>query len=135
MPLLQRIYITFILLKMELKKILVYDKEASLARFLKKEFGKSLEFEFYKNFYNDYSLDDLQLEYLFVVFVIYSEMDLFDFIKIYDKKVPIIVFSFRKELLVKFEGLRGVHLLDGSVLKQEIIDYFQSFLATHAEYV
>ena len=120
---------------MRLKKILVYDKEASLARFLKKEFGKSLEFEFYKKFYNDYSLDDLQLEYSFVVFVIYSEMDLFDFIKIYDKKVPIIVFSFRKELLVKFEGLRGVHLLDGSMLKQQIIDCFQSFLVTHAEYV
>ena len=118
---------------MRLKKILVYDNNNTFPKFLKSVFGEKFEINVYKNFNNDYNFDDMLKEYATIVFVIYSEMDLFDFIKIYDKGIPIIVCSFKNEILTKFKTLKNINLLDGTMTKQEIMNYFQNTLRIHAD--
>ncbi len=112
---------------MESKCVLIYDNQHGFSRFLKKEFGKVIDFKVYKNFDSISNLDTIQEYYSFVIFVIYSESDLFDFIKIHGKGLPIVVCSF-KVILNKFENNDGISFIDISKCKKELLNDFQFFL-------
>jgi hypothetical protein len=112
---------------MESKRVLVYDNQHGFSRFLKKEFGKVIDFKVYKNFDSISSFDTIKEDYSFIIFIIYSEDDLFDFIKIHGKGLPIVICSF-KAILNRFDNNNGFSFIDISRCKKELLNDFQFFL-------
>ncbi|MDW8850696.1 hypothetical protein SD960_11370 [Flavobacterium sp. MMLR14_040] len=104
------------------KKMFVYDSQHGFSRFINKEFGKDFQFEILKKITDDTVLLNMKEHYLLIFFVVYSEKDLFDFLKIYNQDVPIAVCSFKKEILDKFNFNNDFMLLDISALKSEWIN-------------
>lgn len=111
---------------MESKRVLVYDNQHGFSRFLKKEFGKVIDFKVCKNLHSISNLDTIKEDYSFVIFIIYSEGDLFDFIKIHRKGLPIVICSF-KAILNKFDHNSGVSFIDISKCKKELLNDFHFF--------
>ncbi|WP_131474526.1 hypothetical protein [Flavobacterium sp. KMS] len=112
---------------MESKQVIVYDNQHGYSRFLKKEFGKRIDFEVYKKFNFISDFDNSKSDYSFIFFVIYSENDLLDFIKIHDQGLPIVVCS-SKGVFDKFDNNCGINFIDISKPKKELVNDFQSFL-------
>jgi hypothetical protein len=112
---------------MESKRVLVYDNQHAFSRFLKKEFGKVIDLKVYKNFHSVSSLGAIKEDYSFIIFIIYSEGDLFDFIKVHGKGVPIVICSC-KTILDKFDNNSGVSFIDISKSKKELLKDFHLFL-------
>lgn len=106
------------------KKGLVYDNQKYFSRFLKYEFDQEFDFNAYRNFdYFDQNLNN----YSVIIFVIYSEDEIFDFIRVYKKGIPIIVCSFNKQILEKFNKMEDVSVLDTSNLRSELIIELRNF--------
>ncbi|AYN03649.1 hypothetical protein [Flavobacterium sp. 140616W15] len=118
---------------METKEVLVYDNQHGFSRFLKKQFGKDINFKVYKKFSSEDNFDNIQEEYSFIFFIVYSGEDLFDFIKLQRKGVPIVVCSFNKEVLYKFKNIDDISLLDISASREELINNFQMALHTYSD--
>ena len=113
---------------MESKRVLVYDNQHAFSRFLKKEFGKVIDFKVYKNFHSVSRLDTITEDCSFIIFIIYSEGDLFDFIKVHGKGLPIVVCSI-KPMLNKFDYNSGVSFIDLSKSKKELLNDFHFILS------
>jgi len=107
------------------KKCVVYDSQNYFSRFLKYEFRKTMKFDSYKNFEQ---FENVITDYSIIVFVIYLEEELFDFMKIHKKEVPMIVCTFNKNLLMKMQNFDEILLLDTSKIKSEVITEFKSYL-------
>lgn len=106
------------------RKGLVYDNQKYFSRFLKYEFEQEFDFNAYRNFnYFDEKLSN----YSVIIFVIYSEEELFDFLRIYKKGIPMIVCSFNKQILEKFNKMEDVSVLDTSNLRSELIIELRNF--------
>ncbi|MEO8532444.1 MAG: hypothetical protein ABI441_01775 [Flavobacterium sp.] len=118
---------------MENNKVLIYDNQHGFSRFLTKIFGEAYDFEIFKKFDNSLDFDNFEKEYLLAFFVIYSEKDLFDFIKIYRKGVPLVVCSYNEVLLHQLESITDVNIINTSKSKQELVNDFQIFLYTYVE--
>jgi hypothetical protein len=111
---------------MDSKKILVYDNQHCLAIFLKYKFGKNYDFVNFKKIKEKEEDNLSEKEFWFVFFVIYSEIDLYDFVRIYNKGIPVIVASYNIEILKKMSHLNNVLLFDISLKKNEITDNFSN---------
>lgn len=107
---------------MESKKILVYDNQHYLARFLKLRFDKKYDFVVYNKFREKDEFNSIEDEFSFVFFVIYSDTDLYDFIRIYAKGIPVIVASHNKEILSKMNQVGDLLVFDASLKKNEMAD-------------
>ncbi|MFW0739986.1 hypothetical protein [Flavobacterium sp. T12S277] len=106
------------------RKGLIYDSQKYFSRFLKHEFQEDYSFDAYCNFkYFDKVLD----KYSVIVFVIYSEKELLDFLKVYRKEIPLIICSFNNGILSELGKIEEVLLLDTSKLKPEIINELKSY--------
>lgn len=107
-----------------MKKGLVYDNQKYFSRFLKYEFEQEFDFNVCRNFdYFDQKLND----YSVIIFVIYSEDEIFDFISVYKKGIPVIVCSFNKQILNKLKKMEDVSVLDTSSLRSELIIELRNF--------
>lgn len=103
---------------MNKKKGLVYDKQKYFSRLLKNKFQQHISFDAYQNFnYLDKGLKD----YSIIVFVLYSEDEMFDFMKVYRKGIPIIICTFSKERLIKLSRIDDILLLDSSKILPDIV--------------
>lgn len=102
---------------MNKKKGLVYDNQKYFLRLLKYEF-KDISFDSYSNF--NY-FNEILNNYSIIIFVIYSEEELFDFMKVYKKGVPLIMCTFSKERLIKLQSIDDLILLDTSKVRSEIV--------------
>lgn len=118
---------------MENNKVLIYDNQHGFSRFLTKVFGEVYDFKIFKKFDVTFDFDSFQKEYLLAFFVIYSEKNLFDLMKIYRKGVPLVVCTFNEQLLHEFERITDVSVINTSRSKQELINDFQIFLYTYVE--
>ena len=110
---------------MNIEKPAVYDSLNNFARFLKYEFKKNINFDSFKNF------DSFESEinkYSTILFVIYSEDDLADFMKIYKKGIPMIVCTPSDSLYTKMKSIKGILVLDTSRMKSEVITELKSYL-------
>lgn len=106
------------------RKGLVYDNQKYFSRFLKYEFEQEFDFNVYRNFnYFDEKLSN----YFVIIFVIYTEEELFDFLRVYEKGIPLIVCSFNKQILDKFNKMDDVSVLDTSSLRSELIIELRNF--------
>lgn len=108
----------------KLKQILVFDKQHYFSRFLKYEFN---ELFYFKKFSNDEDLNDIKKKFLTIVFVIYSESDLLDFVKVYGSGVQILVCTYNKEVLDKMKNINDIILLDTSKTKFEMVKELRNF--------
>jgi len=110
---------------MDTKKGVVYDSQNYFSRFLKYEFRDELEFDSFRNFttfengLNDYST---------IVFVIYSEEEIINLMRIFKNGIPLIVCTFNQKLLQKMRFIDGILLLDTSKIKSEIITELRLYL-------
>ncbi|MCD0467706.1 hypothetical protein [Flavobacterium sp. ENC] len=118
---------------MKNNKVLIYDNQHGFSRFLTKVFGEVYDFEIFKKFDTTFDFDNLKNEYLLAFFVIYSEKNIFDLMKIYRKEVPLVVCTFNEQLLHQFESITDISVINTSKCKQELINDFQIFLYTYVE--
>jgi hypothetical protein len=103
---------------MNKKKGLVYDNQKYFSRLLKYEFKEDISFDTYSNFK---CFNEILDNYSIIIFVIYSEEELFDFMKVYKKGVPLILCTFSKERLIKLQKIEDLILLDTSKVRSEIV--------------
>ncbi|CAA9203309.1 hypothetical protein [Flavobacterium collinsii] len=107
---------------MKLSKILIYDNGHYFSRLVKYKFKKDFDFKVFKNFDRVENFDDIENVYSIIVFVIYSETDLFDFIRIYKKGVQVVVATHDKEILKKMTNINDILLFDISIKRLEILE-------------
>lgn len=112
-------------LNMKKKKVLVYDSQHCFSRFLKYEFKKDFAFEVYKNFKK---FDNIIEHYAIMLFVLNSEEELYDLMRIYKKGVPLIVCTFNKDIKSKLKMMEDILLLDLSKVKTEMRSELKFFL-------
>jgi hypothetical protein len=112
---------------MELKQVLVYDNQHGFSRFLKKEFGKEIDFKVYKKFDRISNFDNFKSDYSFIFFVIYSENDLYDLIKIHEKGLPVVVCGYKAKFN-EFDNNNILSFIDTSKPKKELVNDFQFYL-------
>lgn len=110
---------------MNTEKHVVYDSQNYFARFLKYEFKKSIEFDSFRKFE---SFEKKISNYSKILFVIYSDEELVNFMKIYKKGIPIIACTFDVKLFYKMKSIYGILVLDTSKMKSEIIIELKSYL-------
>lgn len=110
---------------MEKKRGLVYDSQKCFSRFLKYEFKKEFEFDVYKNFkkYNN-----CLKEYSVILFVIYSNEELIDLMRIYKRGVPLIVSTLNEEIKEKLEKIEDILLFDPTKIKSEMRNELKFYL-------
>lgn len=110
---------------MNIKKAVVYDSQNYFSRFLKSQFRENFDFDSFKNFKK---FENGIKDCFVIIFVIYSEEELVDFMKIYKKGIPIIVCTFNEKLLLKMSYIDKILLLDTSKIKSEIKVELNSYL-------
>ena len=96
----------------------------SVYQILKYEFKETFSFDAYTNFK---SFDKGLKKYSIIVFVIYSYEELLDFMSVYKKGIPIIVCTFNNKMMLEFEKIEEILLLDTSNVKSEIIIELKSY--------
>jgi hypothetical protein len=102
-----------------MKRALIYGNQKCFSKFLKSKFQEIFLFDVYKNL--GYLNNDLNV-YSVIVFVIYTEEDLLDFLKVYGKGIPLVVCAFNKRIVEVLKDLKDVFLLDTSKIRSEILD-------------
>lgn len=109
---------------MQKRKGLVFDNQSYFSKLLKKNFQRHISFDTYRNFkYFNHALNN----YSVILFVIYSEDQIFDLMKVYDKGVPLIICTFNKERLIKLKRIDNVMLLDASKILPEIVTNLRTY--------
>ncbi|MFQ6601719.1 hypothetical protein [Flavobacterium sp. C3NV] len=104
-------------MKKMIKKGLVYDSQKGFSRFLKYEFKEDYTFDVYKNFKK---FDDVIKDYYVIIFVVYSDNELLDLMRIYKKGVPLIVSTVNKEIKSKLEKIEDLLIFDPTKVKSEM---------------
>lgn len=115
---------------MEFKKMLVYDQNDCFAAVLRREIKLNIDVISCNTFPAGFDFNSKQGEYAIVLFVCNSIEDLFDFIKIHNKGVPVIVCAFNRELLLEFTKIDDIILLDGCLIKKELLQNIKMYLTT-----
>lgn len=110
---------------MKKKKVLVYDSQHCFSRFLKYEFKKDFAFDVYKNFKK---FDNIIEHYAIMLFVVNSDKELYDLIRIHQRGIPLIVSTFNKEIKLKLETIDSILLFDPSNVKSEMRAELKFFL-------
>lgn len=109
---------------MQKRKGLVFDNQSYFSKIVKKDFQRHISFETHRDFkYFNSVLNN----YSVIIFVIYSEDQIFDFMKVYGKGIPLIICTFNKERLIKLRRIDNVMLLDASKILPEIVANLRSY--------
>lgn len=109
---------------MEPQQILVYDKQHYFFRILKYELSNHFKFE---NLKNAKDIID-ESAYEMIVFVMYAETDLSDFIRVctkWDKQI--LVCTHNKIIFDKLQNIKNVVLFDALKTKNEMVKQLHSF--------
>lgn len=107
------------------KKGIVFDNQNYFSKIVKNKFKEHIVFDMHKNFKNF----DKNNNYSILIFVIYSEDDIYNLLKVNNLGIPIIICAFNKERLTKLRRLENIMLLDASKILPEIIVQLQSYFA------
>jgi hypothetical protein len=106
----------------ELQKILVYDKQHYFSKFLKLQF-KNINFQKVKNEENFYD----PTKYMAIVFVLYSEPEVFDFLNVRINGKQVLVCTYNTKILNKMKKFNNITLVDTSKTKIEMIKEVRKF--------
>lgn len=105
-----------------MEKMVVFDNQHYLFRFLKQEFT---EFKIIKG-KEEIILNGMSEEFSIVVFVIYSESDLIDLLRVYSNGVRIVVCCSVVKILNRLFGIHNLMIVDTSQLKFEMVKDFRN---------
>ena len=108
-----------------MKKVLVYDNQRYFSRYLKYEYSDEFDFEVFINFKE---FDGIVSDYSFLIFVIYSEKELWDLMRIYKKDIRLIVCTLNNEILQKLEKIEDILIFDISQVKSEMTKNLNFYL-------
>lgn len=107
-------------------KILLYDTKKKFFKILKYAFKKDFVFDVYSDITDFEALLD---EYSSVVFVIYSESNLKEFMRVSQKGVPIIVCTSKQEIFEKLKDINEIFLYDCSKIKSEMVVELKNYFS------
>jgi hypothetical protein len=110
---------------MSMKKVLVYDGQRYFSRYLRYEYGDEFDFNVFINFKE---FDGIVSGYSFMVFVIYSERELLDLMRIYKQDVKLIICTLNKDILQKLKKIEDILIFDMSEVKSEMVKNFDFYL-------
>ncbi len=108
---------------MEKDKVILFDPKKKFFKFLKYGFRRYFTFDVYSDLNH---FEAIMNNYSRVVFVIYSENILNDFIRISQKGVPIMVFTSEPEIFEQLKEINKVYLFDISKVKSEMLSELKS---------
>lgn len=106
------------------KKGVVFDTQNYFSKLVKHKFKEHISFESYKNLEK---FDKKNCDHSIIIFVIYSEYEFYNLMKVYNIGIPMIICAFNKEILIKFKRAENMMLLDASKILPEIIIQLQSY--------
>jgi hypothetical protein len=106
------------ILKMNTKKIVLYDSRKHFYRFLKWELKNTFEFDYFKDFK---CFKDAINDYYTILFVVYSKEEIINLMSIYKKGIAIIVCTSSNDFLFKMKNIDEILLLNTSEIKSEVI--------------
>lgn len=113
---------------MSIKKGIIYGNQKYFYRLLKYKFDNEFIFDSFKKVKEFKSLSK---DYILVIFVIYTEAELEDLMKVYKNDIPLIVCSFNKNILNSLKNNENMLLVDTSKVRSEILldlkTYFNFF--------
>ena len=101
------------------KRALIYGNQKCFSKFLKCKFQDVLMLDICRDFR---SLNDELDVYAAIVFVVYTEEDFLDFLRVYGKGIPLVVCSFNKRISTILLDLDDVFLLDTSNVRSQILN-------------
>ncbi|MFH6995511.1 hypothetical protein [Flavobacterium sp. FlaQc-48] len=107
-------------------KILLYDTKKKFFKILKYAFKKDFVFDVYSDITDFEALLD---EYSSAVFVIYSESNLKEFMRVSQKGVPIIVCTSKQEIFEKLKDINEIFLYDCSKIKSEMVVELKNYFS------
>lgn len=110
------------MINMELQQILVSDNQHYFLNFLKRQF-KNINFQKIKNEESLYNLT----KYSAIVFVLYSEPEVFDFLNIMSNGKQVLVCTYNTKILDKMKKFSNITLVDTSMTKIEMIKEVRKF--------
>ncbi|PAM93559.1 hypothetical protein B4N84_17270 [Flavobacterium sp. IR1] len=99
------------------KRVLVYDSQKGFSRFLKYEFKEQFTFDVYTNFKQ---FDDEIEKYSIMLFVVYSDKEVLDLLRIYKRGIPLIVSTLNHEIKSKLENIKDILFFDPDKVKSEM---------------
>lgn len=103
------------ILKMNTKKIVLFDSRKHFYRFLKWEQKNTFELDYFKDF------KDAINDYYTILFLVYSKEEIINLMSIYKKGIPIIVCTSNNDFLFKMKNIDEILLFDTSEIKSELI--------------
>ncbi|SHN16073.1 hypothetical protein SAMN05216269_11723 [Flavobacterium xinjiangense] len=109
---------------MIVKKGLVFDTQNYFSKLVKHKFKEDISFESYKDLEK---FDKKNSDHSIIIFVIYSEYDFYNLMKVYNIGIPMIICAFNKERLIKLQRVENLMLLDASKILPEIIIQLRSY--------
>jgi hypothetical protein len=99
-------------------KILVYDNQQAYYELLRSGFSENAVF----SLFNGLNFELADKEYNMIVFFIYDELELLDFIKLYQENIPIVLGLSLMNKYSNFIAQGNIHYLHLDKLKNEIIE-------------
>lgn len=105
-------------MKNEKEKVILYDTKKIFFKFLKYGFKKDFIFDIYSNLIH---FEEYLGNYSSAAFVIYCDNDLNDFMKIYQKGIPVIACTTKIEIFEQLKNINEVFLFDSSKIKSEMV--------------
>ena len=112
------------------KKILVYDNQSAYFELLKEIFLNSYEFVLI----NSNSRLKVDLEYDMVLFFVYDEIELLDFIKLYIEEIPFVLGISNNAAAKNFTDYGNIQFLNLLKLKDELISDISRLLEERFSY-
>ncbi|MCX2681980.1 hypothetical protein OOZ15_18660 [Galbibacter sp. EGI 63066] len=101
-------------------KALIYDSQGRFSNLLTQEFSEKYVFEVYTNNTFEKFKEESE-DYTLVVFVVYSNGDLLDFLKIYERSFPIFLCSFEKRIYKETKNIHGLITVDLTRHRLEVL--------------
>lgn len=114
-------------------EVLIYDNSNAYAEFFRQKLGNEFEFKKFKSL-NDSESIDLK-EYMAVIFILNSEIELLDLMWIFSKNSNLLFNSKFKKINKRLDEIQTISLLDFNKSKKEIVDDVLLHLKMSTSYI
>ncbi len=108
-------------------KILVYDNQQAYFKLLKHNFSKTYQFILW----NPLQYERPESEFGMLMFFVYDDLELLDFVKLYRKGIPAVIGFSASNKAVDYYDDGNIHYLHLNRLKNEIIADMENLLKTY----
>lgn len=114
-------------------EVLIYDNSNAYAEFFKQKLGNEFEFIKFKSL-NDSENIDLK-QYVAIIFILHSELELLDLMWIFSKNSNLLFNSKFKKINNRLSEIPTIKFLDFNKSKRDIVDDVQMYLSMAASFL